>query len=239
MKNITYYTLKNVSLTFPVYNYNKSLRTEAIIAAKKAIGGQIDYYKKNSQINALRDMSFEIKKGDKIGLYGHNGSGKTTLLRVLAGIYTPTSGSIEIKGKIHSLLDITSGMEPEASGIDNIILRSLTMGIEREEIDSKLDQIIEFSELGEYINFPMKIYSSGMKMRLAFAVSTAYLSDVLLLDEWLSVGDKNFSEKAESKLKSLTDSVGALVLASQSFDLLEKHCNKIFELNSGVIKLII
>ena len=233
-KNKIIYTLDNVSLRFPIFNnFHRSLRSDALNVVKKAVGGQINITNQSTSITALKNLTLKISKNDRIGLYGHNGSGKSSLLRLLAGIYEPTSGRIDINGKIHSMLDLTSGMEEEATGKQNIILKSYALGMTKNEINDKIQEIVDFSELSDFIDLPIKIYSSGMKMRLAFSISTAFPADILLLDEWLSVGDDAFSKKAEDKLNDFSKNANAFVLASQNLKTLEKHCNRIFELNYG------
>ena len=169
---------------------------------------------------------------------GHNGSGKSTLLRLLTGIYEPSSGSIERSGSIASLVDISLGINGENTGRENIFLRGKLMGLSKKEIDDKIDEIIEFSELGDYINLPVRIYSSGMLLRLAFSVSTSITADILIMDEWLSVGDGAFAERASNRLRDLVDSSEILVIASHTKDLIEKTCNKVVWLEHGVIKKV-
>ena len=151
-------------------------------------------------VKALNDVSFELREGDRVGIVGHNGSGKSTLLRVLAGAYEPVSGTIEVQGQVASMLNITLGLDYEATGYENIFLRGVIMGYTPKEIEPLVDEIVAFSELGDYIDMPMRTYSSGMSVRLAFAVSTCVKADILLMDEWLSVGDEGFKVKARERL---------------------------------------
>jgi lipopolysaccharide transport system ATP-binding protein len=189
-------------------------------------------------IEALKNLDLEIVSGDRIGIVGHNGSGKSTLLRLLSGIYDPSSGEIQRSGSISSLVDISLGINPESTGRENIFLRGKLMGLSRKEIDEKIDEIIEFSELGDYINLPVRIYSSGMLLRLAFAVSTSITADILIMDEWLSVGDGSFAERASKRLKELVDNSEILVVASHTRSLIEETCNKVVWLEHGVIKKV-
>ena len=189
-------------------------------------------------IEALKNLDLEIVSGDRIGIVGHNGSGKSTLLRLLSGIYEPSSGEIERSGSISSLVDISLGINPESTGRENIFLRGKLMGLSRKEIDEKIDEIIEFSELGDYINLPVRIYSSGMLLRLAFAVSTSITADILIMDEWLSVGDGSFAERASKRLKELVDNSEILVVASHTRSLIKETCNKVVWLEHGVIRKI-
>jgi lipopolysaccharide transport system ATP-binding protein len=189
-------------------------------------------------IEALKNLDLEISAGDRLGIMGHNGSGKSTLLRLLSGIYEPSSGKIERSGSISSLVDISLGINAESTGRENIFLRGKLMGLSKKEIDEKIDEIIEFSELGDYINLPVRIYSSGMLLRLAFSVSTSITADILIMDEWLSVGDGAFAERASNRLRELVDSSEILVIASHTRSLIEETCNKVVWLEHGVIKKV-
>jgi lipopolysaccharide transport system ATP-binding protein len=222
---------ENVSVTFPIFG-SRSIKNTFISGLT---GGYIKVVDNTVTVSALDNISFLFQKGERIGLWGQNGSGKTTLLRLIAGIYTPTSGKIAVNGSIASLLNISLGMDQEATGVENIYLRALMMGLTHKEIDEKMDEIIEYSELGEYINFPLKTYSTGMNMRLAFSISTAVSADIVLMDEWLSVGDVSFVEKAKKRLNDMLAQSSLLVLASHSRDILESTCTKILVLEHGKI----
>ena len=184
-------------------------------------------------VQAVSGVSFELREGDRIGLVGHNGSGKSTLLRVLAGAYEPVAGSVEVEGKIASMLNITLGMDYEATGYENILIRAAIMGFKPKQIEPLVDEIVAFSGLGNYIDMPMRTYSSGMAVRLAFAVSTCVTADILLMDEWLSVGDESFQVKARERLRNLVDQAKILVLASHDESLIRSNCNKIMRLSHG------
>jgi lipopolysaccharide transport system ATP-binding protein len=222
---------ENITVDFPIYG-TRSLKNEIITGVT---GGRINMSTKTTTIRALDNISFEFKRGERIGFWGHNGSGKTTLLRIIAGIYKPSGGFIQINGSVSSLLNISLGMDPDATGIENINLRAAMMGLSNKIIKEKIDEIIQFSELGEYIKFPMKTYSSGMQMRLAFAISTCVESDIIIMDEWLSVGDVEFQEKAQLRLNSLLTSSSLLVLASHDRAFLENNCNRIICMEHGSI----
>jgi lipopolysaccharide transport system ATP-binding protein len=206
-----------------------SAATGGVLTAQR--GGHIS-------IEALKNLDLEISAGDRLGIMGHNGSGKSTLLRLLSGIYEPSSGKIERSGSISSLVDISLGINAESTGRENIFLRGKLMGLSKKEIDEKIDEIIEFSELGDYINLPVRIYSSGMLLRLAFSVSTSITADILIMDEWLSVGDGAFAERASNRLRELVDSSEILVIASHTRSLIEETCNKVVWLEHGVIKKV-
>jgi lipopolysaccharide transport system ATP-binding protein len=189
-------------------------------------------------IRALDHVSFGFRDGDRVALIGHNGSGKSTLLRVLAGAYEPVAGSLEIEGRIASMLSITLGMDTEATGYENIRLRGILFGMSDQELDRKKDEIAEFTELGEYLAMPMRTYSTGMMMRIAFGVATSLDAETILMDEWLSVGDAHFSEKADRRLNDFVSRAGVLVLASHSPELLRRTCNKAMLLERGRIRAI-
>ena len=219
---------------FPIYGAkSRSLKNTAIRAATGGIlardaGDRV-------VVRALDNVSFEWREGDRIGLAGHNGSGKTTLLRAIAGIYEPIGGSLTVEGRIASMLSLTVGMDPEATGYENIFLRGVTMGLRRHEIAQVADDVCEFSELGDYIDMPLRTYSSGMAMRLAFAIATSVKADILLMDEWLSAGDQAFAEKSKKRLGELIDRAKILVLASHSPDVIKANCSKIIRLDHGRI----
>ena len=188
-------------------------------------------------VRALSDVSLELQDGDRLGLVGHNGAGKSTLLRVLSGVFVPTSGTALIEGSVGSLIDVSLGVNPEASGKENIFLRGALLGLSKAEVRAKFDEIVDFSELGEFIEMPMRTYSSGMQLRLAFAVSTIVRPEILIMDEWLSVGDEGFKAKASERLTTVVDAAKILVLASHARELLEKVTNKVLWLEHGEVKM--
>lgn len=229
--------LDNVSVEFPIFNSSSRSLTNSLVSA--ATGGRISADKSGHvTVKALSDINLEIKSGDRLGIVGHNGSGKSTLLRVLAGIYEPTSGLITREGKIASLIDIGLGINPENTGKENIYLRGQLMGLSNKDIAKKFDEIIEFAELGEFIELPVRTYSSGMLLRLAFAVSTSITADILIMDEWLSVGDGEFAVKAEQRLQNLVDSAEILIIASHSQSLIEKVTKRLLWLDHGSVKAL-
>jgi lipopolysaccharide transport system ATP-binding protein len=225
---------RDIVVEFPIYNAtHRSLKTMLLSATT---GGRIAHDSRHRvTVRGIDGMSFDMRAGDRVGLVGHNGSGKTTLLRVLAGAYEPVLGEIETRGRVASLLDISMGMDPEATGYENIFLRGVMMGLRPAEIRARVDEIAEFTELGEYLDMPIRTYSSGMQVRLAFSVSTSVSADILLMDEWLSVGDPTFQEKASQRLASLIESTPILVVASHSPDLINRICNRVFRLEHGRI----
>ena len=220
----------------PIFNANsRSLKTQLMqIATGGALTSDQNGY---VVVSALRNLSFEMSDGDRVGLIGHNGAGKTTLLRVLSGVYAPTHGYAQLQGRVTSLIAISLGINHEATGRENIFLRGALLGLSKKEINAKLDEIIEFSELGDFIDMPVRTYSSGMHLRLAFSVSTVIRPEILLMDEWLSVGDEGFKHKAEARMAELVESTKILVIASHSRHLIEKTCNRVLWLEHGVIKM--
>jgi lipopolysaccharide transport system ATP-binding protein len=230
-------SLKQASVVLPIFNSSSRSLTNSLVSA--ATGGVLTAQRGGHiSIEALKNLDLEISAGDRLGIMGHNGSGKSTLLRLLSGIYEPSSGKIERSGSISSLVDISLGINAESTGRENIFLRGKLMGLSKKEIDEKIDEIIEFSELGDYINLPVRIYSSGMLLRLAFSVSTSITADILIMDEWLSVGDGAFAERASNRLRELVDSSEILVIASHTRSLIEETCNKVVWLEHGVIKKV-
>lgn len=220
----------------PIFNANsRSLKTRLIQIATGGIlstdqSGQV-------VVCALHDLNFQFSNGDRVGLVGHNGAGKSTLLRVLSGVYAPTNGQVNIQGQVASLIDVSLGIDHEATGRENILVRGALLGLSQKEIKAKLNEIIAFSELGDFIDMPVRTYSSGMHLRLAFSVSTVIRPEILLMDEWLSVGDESFKYKAEARLADLVDSTKILIIASHSRDLIMKTCNRVLWLEHGNIKM--
>jgi len=227
---------KAVSVAFPIFNVeSRSLKNKVLSIST---GGKLGLDAKGvAEIRALDDINFVFKNGERVGLIGHNGSGKSTLLRALSGVYTPQRGNIHIEGKTTSLIDISLGINPEFTGRENILIRGSLLGLTRDQIKDSTDEIIEFTELGEFIDMPLRTYSSGMQLRLAFAVSTTIEPEILLMDEWLSVGDENFKGKAEERMQQLADKSNILVIASHSAEQILKVCNRVLWLEHGNIKM--
>lgn len=228
---MAFISLKNVSVNFPIYGAGAASLKKTLAAS--VTGGRFGKETGVNVVQALSDITLELKSGDRLGLIGHNGAGKSTLLRALAGVYEPSSGEFVRKGSVSSLIDPSLGIEPDATGIENIMLRGLVMGMGKRQIDELTPEICEFSGLGEYVNMPVRTYSTGMLMRLAFSISTSIEADILLMDEWLSVGDAEFTEKAEQRMRDVVAKSGILVLASHSPDLIAKECNRVIHLEHG------
>ena len=228
-------SIENLTVEFAIFGANsRSLKNQIL---SQATGGRVMSGSRDIvTVRAIDGLNLEINDGDRIGLVGHNGSGKTTLLRVLAGIYKPSGGAITISGKVGALLDPNSGMDPESTGIENIYLRGYMMGMSRREIASKLDDIAEFTELGDFLSLPMRTYSAGMFARLAFGVSTAAHNDILLIDEGIGAGDAGFQKKARDRIESLFDRTPIVILASHSEALIGEFCNRRVQMEHGVLK---
>lgn len=228
--------LENVSVSFPVYNAaTRSIKNRII---QSATGGQIradGASQRISVVQALQDINLSLKNGERLGLVGHNGAGKTTLLRVLGGIYEPNSGRVSVNGLTVPLFDISLGMDQESTGYENIILRGLFLGLTRQQIKSRMDEIADFTELGDFLDLPIRTYSAGMQMRLAFAVSTSVVPDILLLDEGIGAGDAAFLQKARERLARFTEKVSIIVLSSHSDDLVRNMCEKAILMEHGQI----
>lgn len=225
--------LNHVSVDFPVFGAAKNLRL-ALIGG--LTGGKIlpkSFQTKAVIVKALDDISLEVKSGDRIGLVGHNGAGKSTLLRVLAGVYQPTNGLIDIEGRITPLLNQTPGMEIEDSGYENIITIGMLLGMSRLEITNKAPEITEFSGLGDYIHLPIRTYSTGMQARLGFSICTALEPGILLLDEGIGAADAQFADKASKRVKGMVEKTEILVLASHSESMIGSMCNRAALIHHG------
>lgn len=226
----------NVAVDFPIYNASgRSLKKQLISVAT---GGQLGADPLGRVVvRALDGLSFTLRDGDRVGLLGHNGAGKSTLLRLLSGVYFPSHGTARIEGEIGSLIDISLGIDPEATGRENIYLRGALLGLDKAALNEHMEDILAFSELGDFIDMPLRTYSSGMHLRLAFAVSTTMRPEILLMDEWLAVGDQNFKHKAEARMRDLVQSTNILVIASHSHELILETCNRVLWLEHGKIRM--
>ncbi|MCX7278516.1 MAG: ABC transporter ATP-binding protein [Burkholderiales bacterium] len=225
---------RELCVEFPIYeNSHRSLKKAVL---NLSTGGKIGQDTgKHSIVTALDSLNFRFEEGARVGLLGHNGSGKTTLLRVLSGVYAPVRGQLKVSGSIASLLDVSMGLDPDATGFENIYLRGILDGLKPAKIRSKIDEIADFSELGDYLNLPVRTYSSGMMLRLAFAISTSIEADIIIMDEWLSVGDAAFSAKAAIRLESIVGKASILVVASHDPSLIQRICNRKITMERGRI----
>ncbi|MDU6672707.1 MAG: ABC transporter ATP-binding protein [Bradyrhizobium sp.] len=228
---------KQIGIEFPVAPPNaRSFRHLAIKAASR-VGGRVSKGEGSFQfVQALDEISFSLKQGDRLGLVGHNGAGKTTLIRVLAGIYEPTRGSLRVVGRNVPMFDIGLGMDEEASGYENIRTRGLILGLSPEEIEERVPEIAEFAELGDYLELPIRTYSSGMLLRLVFSIAASIHGDIILMDEWIAVGDVQFRKKTHDRLQQITQRSGIVVLASHDFGLLRETCNLGLYLDGGRVR---
>ena len=229
--------LTGVTVDFPVYGGDgRSLKNNLL---HRGTGGRIGRNAGSRvSVRALDDVTLALARGDRVALVGANGAGKTTLLRVLAGIYQPTCGSVHRQGRIASLFNISLGIDPDATGYENIATRGLLLGLTPVEIRERAEEIAAFTELGDYLAMPVHTYSSGMMLRLAFAVCTCIEPEILLMDEWIGVGDAAFVEKAERRLETFIERAGILVLASHSAALLERVCATGVLLDAGRVRAI-
>jgi ABC-2 type transport system ATP-binding protein/lipopolysaccharide transport system ATP-binding protein len=226
--------LEDVGVDFVIYQGSgRSLRKSVLHAGTGGILSHDAHHR--TFVRALSGISFSLQKGDRLGLIGHNGAGKSTLLRVLAGVYEPTRGYVRVVGQVMPLFDISHGFDMDATGYENILVRAAYLGLSRREIMAATDEIAEFTELGDYLDLPIRTYSAGMMLRLAFGVTTTVHSDVLLLDEWISAGDLGFLEKAQQRASNFVRRSNVLVLASHSKDAMQLLCNKVLWLDKGEI----
>lgn len=226
---------ENLSLEFPVYGMvSRSLRKDLV---RVSTGGRWVTPASGSvvKVRALDSLNLRIEHGDRVGLVGHNGSGKSTLLRVVSSIYEPTEGRLKLDGKVYALLDVMLGMDPESTGYENIILCGLIHGLTKKEILKKQTAIAEFTELGDYLSMPIRTYSTGMQVRLAFSIATSILPEILVLDEVIGAGDAAFIEKARARLYEIMNASAIVLLASHDISILRSACNKILWLDGGKV----
>jgi len=241
-------TGRDIYVEFPIYNaYMRSMRhrlgfgkiaegLNRLKTRKLAVGGDIEVgHSGKTVIKALNGISFDFREGDRVALLGHNGSGKTTLLRTLAGIYEPISGEFISHGHAVPLFDLQLGMDPDGTGMENIWLRGKMLDLTDEQIDQSIEDIASFTELGDYLFMPIRTYSQGMMLRLAFGISTAVTPDILILDEMIGAGDAAFIDRANLRLKNFIEQAGIMVIASHNPAMLRQWCNKGILLEHGKI----
>lgn len=223
---------EDLRIEYPILQTtDRSLKRRVVHAAT---GGRIARDARDHVVvTALDGVSFVVSEGERVALVGHNGSGKTTLLRAIAGVYDPTAGRLAVQGSISSFIDISIGFDPEATGRENVYLRGFIMGMTRADIAARMDDIHDFSGLGDYLDLPLRSYSSGMLLRIAFAVATAMPRDIVLMDEWLSVGDADFAQRAAERLRQFVARTAILVLATHSNELAARFCTRRIELAQG------
>jgi ABC-type polysaccharide/polyol phosphate transport system ATPase subunit len=226
--------LRNAYVKFPVFSPKERSIKTAI--KHKLVGGALHFEKEKAvYVEALNNISMRLGDGVRLGIMGHNGSGKTTLLRLLAGIYEPTEGSITRSGSVYSVTDMLMGMDPEESGYDNIIMRGIFMGLTHKQAKSLIPDVEEFTELGEFLSMPVRTYSTGMMLRLAFAISTSVQSDILIMDEMIGAGDAAFMEKALKRTEEFLKKTSILIIASHNPQTVLQFCNAAILLEKGYI----
>jgi len=226
--------VRNAYVDFPIFDAKtRSLKNRVL----GKVGGRIGTESKVPIIQALHDISLSLGDGDRIGLVGHNGAGKSTLLRLLSGIYEPTRGSASVRGKVAPVFDLGIGMDQEISGHENIMVRGLYLGMTRKQMAKRVDDIAEFTELGNYLSMPLRTYSTGMRVRLALGVVTSINPEILLLDEGIGAVDSAFMDKARDRLGGLVNRSGMLVFASHQDDLLMELCSSAIWLDEGHIRM--
>lgn len=225
---------RNVTVQYPVYNSRSmSLRNQLV---RISTGGRIEADAGHiSIVTALKNVSFRLQNGDAVALIGHNGAGKSTMLRTMAGVYSPIAGEVIRAGRVATVLELGAGMDPELSGYENIIRMGVLMGMGMGEIKEKTQEIEDFTQLGDFLQLPVRTYSSGMSTRLMFAVATSTQPDILLVDEIFGMGDAEFQVKAKQRMEQLVRSVGVFVFASHNHDLIKTYCNRFFRLEHGTV----
>ncbi len=225
-------TLRDVTIRFPLYQAsNRSLKKSLLGIGRAKLSSEGSHV----VVDALKNVSFHFSHGERVGLVGSNGAGKTTLLRVLSGVYEPIVGQVEVDGHVNALLNVNLGLNLDATGYENIMLRGLYIGLHPDEIRELTPSIAEFTELGEFLHMPVRTYSAGMVLRLAFAVATATKPDILVMDEWLMAGDAQFIEKARGRIEQFVKQSQLLVLASHITWILAAVCTRILWLDGGRI----
>jgi ABC-type polysaccharide/polyol phosphate transport system ATPase subunit len=227
--------LDDVCVDLPIYNSRGRSLKSTLLA--QTIGGRVSDDRDQSVvvISALNHVTLHLDHGARVALIGANGAGKTTLMRVMAKIYPPTRGAVQVVGQIACLTDLNAGMDTEATGFENIEMRGILLGLTRQEIAKLVPDVAEFTELGEYLKLPIRCYSQGMMLRLAFGISTALRPDIVILDEIINVGDQAFTEKARDRLNNLIDAASILVLASHDPAIVTELCSSAIWLSQGGI----
>jgi lipopolysaccharide transport system ATP-binding protein len=227
-------TIEGVSVSFPLYHGNaRSLKKLVFAAASGRLGQD---RQKRVVVEALRNISFNLRGGDRLGLIGSNGAGKTTLLRTLAGIYEPVTGHVRVEGSLNALLDPSLGMNLDLTGRENIMLRGLYNGLTHPELEQLEEDVTEFAGLSDFVDLPVRIYSSGMVVRLGFALATAIRPQILLMDEWILAGDARFLDRARLRLETMVRGADILVLSTHDSAIVRTWCSRVLWLDEGRIR---
>jgi ABC-2 type transport system ATP-binding protein len=226
-------TTKDACVDFPIFDAKSRSLKKTVMGV---VGGNIDSGAKVPIIEALRDITLQLEHGSRVGLVGHNGAGKSTLLRLLAGIYEPTRGLAEIHGRVAPVFDLGVGMDPEISGYENIMIRGLFLGMTRKQMEQRVDDIADFTELGDFLRMPLRTYSTGMRVRLALGVVTSIDPEILLLDEGIGAVDAAFLDKSKKRLSELVERSGLLVFASHSDEFLRELCDTAIWMEHGRVR---
>jgi ABC-2 type transport system ATP-binding protein len=227
-------TTQDACVDFPIFDAKSRSLKKTVMGL---VGGNIESNSKVPVIEALRDVTVDLQHGARVGLVGHNGAGKSTLLRLLSGIYEPTRGSAVIRGRVAPVFDLGVGMDPEVTGLENIVVRGLFLGMTRKQMEARVDDIAEFTELGDFLRMPLRTYSTGMRVRLALGVVTSIDPEILLLDEGIGAVDAAFLDKSKKRLKELVERSGLLVFASHSDEFLRDLCDTAIWMEHGRIKV--
>ena len=227
-------TTRDACVDFPIFDAKSRSLKKTVMGL---VGGNIASGSKVPIIEALRDVNVQLDHGARVGLVGHNGAGKSTLLRLLSGIYEPTRGSAVINGRVAPVFDLGVGMDPEVSGLENIIVRGLFLGMTRKQMEARVDDIADFTELGDFLRMPLRTYSTGMRVRLALGVVTSIDPEILLFDEGIGAVDAAFLEKARGRLQELVQRAGLLVFASHSDEFLRDLCDTALWMEHGQVKM--
>lgn len=227
-------SLTDVHVRFPVHNgSSRSLQLDIM----RLFGASLPDHKRVSHVQALNGITVQMNEGERIGIIGHNGAGKTTILRTIAGAYEPFAGSVETHGLVTAMTDFSMGMDPEATGRENIVFRGVFMGMTFQEIRARVDEVIEFSELREFIDLPIRTYSTGMFLRLAFAVSTLIRPDILLLDEIIAAGDLGFQKRLKERLEEYIADARLIVLAAHDLGAIRQYCERVIWMQKGLVRM--
>lgn len=232
--------LENLFLSVPIFE-RISFRRETFaqnVSSKDNLSLLNKIFERR-HVDILKNINLKVRSGERIGIVGENGSGKSSLLRVIGGVYPPTSGTVNVNGKIISFIDLIAGMDFEFSGRDNFYFRGLLYGMDLASLLEIEDEVKEYADIGDFFDLPMKSYSTGMQMRLAFALAIHAQGEIILMDEWLSVGDEKFKEKAASSLADLVDSKKTLFIATHSMDLVQQTCHRYIVMENGRIKDVV